>query len=64
LISGSALQSDLELGDLPDIRDCEAHRAFVRLIGGRLNLNENGYKGLAKEQRQEVKFAAGNLMQH
>lgn len=64
VLSPNELKLDLGLNELPDIRDCSAHRAFVRLIGGDLDLRQNGYKELSKEQRSELKFAAGNLMQH
>jgi hypothetical protein len=56
------LNEDATLRDLADIRDCTAYRAFQGLIGGQLDLRENGYEALAKEQRRELKFAAGNLM--
>jgi len=53
---------DVRLRDLADIRDCSAYRAFVSLGGGQVDLNEDGYKSLAKEDRQELKFVGGNLM--
>ena len=32
------------------------------MIGGFINYEENGYTGLAKEYKRELKYAAGNLM--
>lgn len=58
------LNEEAALRDLADIRDCTAYRAFQGLIGGQLELKENGYEALSKEQRRELKFAAGNLMQY
>ena len=45
----SDLNEDATLRDLADIRDCTAYRAFQGLIGGQLDLRENGYEALAKE---------------
>jgi hypothetical protein len=49
---------------LQDIRDNPAYVNFVRLIGGLINFDENGYENLSKEFKRELKYAAGNLMQH
>ena len=54
---------DACLRDLADIRDSSAYRAFMKLIGGQVDLNEDGYKSLAKDYRQELKFIGGNLME-
>lgn len=32
------------------------------MIGGFINFEENGYEGLAKEYKRELKYASGNLM--
>jgi len=47
---------------LIDIRDNSAYIAFVSMIGGYINFDENGYEGLAKEYKRELKYAAGNLI--
>jgi len=48
--------------DLMDIWENSAYIAFVALIGGYINYDEDGYSILAKEYRRELKYAAGNLM--
>lgn len=48
--------------ELVDIRENAAYIAFVQMIGGFINYEENGYQGLAKEYKKELKYAAGNLM--
>lgn len=45
-----------------DIRENSAYIAFVSMIGGFINYEENGYEILAKEYKREIKYAAGNLM--
>ena len=45
-----------------DIRENSAYIAFVSMIGGFINYEENGYDILAKEYKRELKYAAGNLM--
>lgn len=45
-----------------DIRENSAYIAFVSMIGGYINFEENGYDILAKEYKRELKYAAGNLM--
>jgi len=45
-----------------DIRENSAYIAFVALIGGYINYDEDGYQILAKEYWRELKYAAGNLM--
>jgi hypothetical protein len=55
--------SEHGIQDLPDTRDCAAYRSFVQLVGADLDMRANGYKQLSKEQRSELKFAAGHLMQ-
>jgi len=47
---------------LVDIRESPSYIAFVSIIGTFINYDENGYKGLAKEYKRELKYAAGNLM--
>jgi hypothetical protein len=32
------------------------------MIGTFINYDENGYEGLAKDYKRELKYAAGNLM--
>ncbi len=51
-----------ELKDLYDIRQIPAYVSFVQIIGSFINLEENGYEGLAKDYKRELKYAAGNLM--
>lgn len=54
--------AEKELEDLVDIRENSAYIAFVSMIGGYINFEENGYDILAKEYKRELKYAAGNLM--
>jgi hypothetical protein len=49
--------------DLADIRDNHAYRAFVNLVGGSLDLKENGYKALVKSFRRDIKQSGGILME-
>ena len=49
--------------DLSDIRDSHSYRAFVKLVGGSLDLKENGYKALTKPFRRDIKQSAGILME-
>ena len=51
-----------KLDDLVDIRECDAYIAFVSMVGGFTNYEENGYDILSKEYKRELKYAAGNLM--
>jgi hypothetical protein len=51
-----------ELDDLVDIRENSAYIAFVAMIGGYINFEENGYDILAKEYKRELKYTSGNLM--
>ena len=51
-----------EMEDLIDIRENSAYIAFVSMIGGYINFEENGYEILAKEYKRELKYASGNLM--
>lgn len=50
------------LDDLVDIRESDAYIAFVQMVGGFTNYEENGYDILSKEYKRELKYAAGNLM--
>jgi hypothetical protein len=50
--------------DLADIRDSHTYRAFVKLVGGSLDLKENGYKALDKPFRREIKQSGGILMEN
>jgi hypothetical protein len=45
-----------------DVRENSAYIAFVSMIGGYINFEENGYEILAKEYKRELKYTAGNLM--
>lgn len=56
------LYNDLDLDDLIDIRENSAYIAFVQLIGGYINYDEDGYEILAKEYKRELKYSGGNLM--
>lgn len=56
------LMDSTELKDLYDVRQSPAYISFVQIIGSFINLEENGYEGLAKEYKRELKYAAGNLM--
>lgn len=56
------LNNDLEMDELVDIRENSAYVAFVQLIGGYINYEEDGYEILAKEYKRELKYAGGNLM--
>ena len=51
------------LDSLIDIRESIAYQQFVKKMDRELNLRENGYEGLNKEYKRELKYAAGNLMQ-
>jgi len=55
-------RDELELEDLVDIRENSAYIAFVSMIGGYVNFEENGYEILAREYKRELKYSAGNLM--
>ena len=56
------LHESTELKDLVDIRQSPSYISFIKIIGSYINLDENGYEGLAKEYKRELKYAAGNLM--
>lgn len=56
------LYNDIDLNELVDIRENSAYVAFVQLIGGYINYEEDGYDILAKEYKRELKYAGGNLM--
>lgn len=56
------LQNDLDFEQLVDIRENSAYVAFVQLIGGYINFEEDGYEILAKEYKRELKYSGGNLM--
>lgn len=53
---------DTSLDNLVDIRESDAYIAFVSMVGGFTNYEENGYDVLSKEYKRELKYAAGNLM--
>ena len=57
------LYNDIEMDELIDIRENSAYIAFVQLIGGYINYEEDGYEILAKEYKRELKYAGGNLME-
>jgi hypothetical protein len=57
------LRGETRLKDLPDIRKCSAYRQYIKKIGGTIDFKQNGYRDLSKEQRRELKFLAGNMMQ-
>jgi hypothetical protein len=57
-------EDEVEIEDLVDVRENSAYIAFVSMIGGYINFEENGYDILAKEYKRELKYAAGNLMKH
>lgn len=61
--SGSDFQEGASLGDLADIRDCSAYRSYVALVGGTLDLKENGFKALDKQFRKEIQSTAAVLME-
>ena len=56
-------EEHVSLEDLVDIRECPAYIAFVSMVGGYTNFEENGYSILNKTFKKELKYAAGNLMQ-
>jgi len=56
------LYKDIDLEELVDVRENSAYVAFVQLIGGYINYEEDGYDILAKEYKRELKYAGGNLM--
>jgi hypothetical protein len=56
------LYNDIELDELVDIRENSAYVAYVQLIGGYVNFEEDGYDILAKEYKRELKYSGGNLM--
>ena len=45
LSSGDLLEHTF-IDSLPDIRDTPAYRAYVELIGGHIDLEENGFEAL------------------
>ena len=47
--AADALFPEVGLGELHDIRDCAAYKAYTQLFGGTLDLREDGYKELGKE---------------
>ena len=51
---------DTTLDKLVDIRECPAYIAFVSMIGGFTDYEENGYEILSKTYKRELKYAAGN----
>jgi len=51
-----------DLSALVDIRENSAYLAFVAMIGGYVNFEENGYDILTKEYKRELKYAAASLM--
>ena len=53
---------DTTLEKLVDIRECPSYIAFVSMVGGFTNYEENGYEILSKVYKRELKYAAGNLM--
>ena len=53
---------DTTLEKLADIRECPSYIAFVSMVGGFTNYEENGYEILSKVFKRELKYAAGNLM--
>jgi len=55
-------EDEIEFSDLIDIRESSAYIAFVSMIGGYINFDENGYDILAREYKRELKYAAGNFM--
>jgi len=57
------LYNDLDMEELTDIRENSAYIAYVQLIGGYINYEEDGYDILAKEYKRELKYAGGNMMQ-
>lgn len=56
------LYNDIEMDELVDIRENSAYVAYVQLIGGYVNYEEDGYDILAKEYKRELKYSGGNLM--
>jgi hypothetical protein len=54
--------NETEVDELIDVRENSAYIAFVSMIGGYINFEENGYEILAKEYKRELKYAAGNMM--
>ena len=57
------LYNDAQLDELVDIRENSAYIAFVQLIGGYINYEEDGYEILSKEYKRELKYAGGNLLE-
>ena len=62
--STNYVRPEVGIAELPDIRDCQAYHSYVHNIGGSIDMRQNGYKELTKEQRAELKFAAGNIMRN
>jgi hypothetical protein len=56
-------EASIGLDDLVDIRECPSYIAFVSMIGGFTNFEDNGYQILNKTYKKELKYASGNLMQ-
>ena len=63
VLGAGDLREGAGVKDLADIRDGHAYRAFVKLVGGSLDLRENGYKALDKPFRRDIKQSAGILME-
>lgn len=62
-LSADALNENLCLEDLLDIRQTPAYLRFVKSLGQNVNLSANGYEHLDKQYKRELKFSAGNLIQ-
>jgi CO dehydrogenase/acetyl-CoA synthase beta subunit len=57
------LLNDIDMDELVDVRENSAYVAFVQLIGGYINYEEDGYDILAKEYKRELKYSGGNIME-
>lgn len=56
------LLNEIDIDELVDVRENSAYVAFVQLIGGYINYEEDGYDILAKEYKRELKYSGGNIM--
>jgi len=64
ILGAEDLQERVSVRDLADIRENLAYRSFVNMVGGSIDLKENGYKALDKAFRREIKQSAAILMEN
>lgn len=55
VLDADQLKERTSMRELADIRENSAYKSFVNLVGGSIDLKENGYKALDKAFRREIK---------